>query len=56
MTIEITEEIYDDFLNEIYPEVKLGFSTFQPSDILKTLDPIAYHVGLQEYEYFENQE
>ncbi|MEY3910101.1 MAG: hypothetical protein RIT47_799 [Pseudomonadota bacterium] len=56
MTYEVTEEIYDEFLNEIYPEVKLGYSTFQPSEILKHLDPIAYNVGMQEYEYFQNEE
>lgn len=54
--VEVTEEVYDEFLDEIYPEVKLGYSTFSPSQILKALDPIAYHVGLQEYEYFSNEE
>ena len=54
--MEITEELYDEFLNEVYPEVTIGYSTFQASDILKALDPIAYNVGFSDYESFSQEE
>ena len=50
MTQEITTEMYDEFLDEIYGEIKLGYLTFSPSEIIKTLDPIAYRVGMSDYE------
>jgi len=40
---------YDDLLNECYPLVKIGNLTFDPAEIVKTLDPIAYDIGLSEY-------
>ena len=47
---ETTEEEYDDFLDEIYPEVQLGYSTFLPSRIIKELDPVSYRIGKSEYQ------
>jgi hypothetical protein len=44
------EERYDEFLDEVYGEVQIGTLTFYPSDILKSCDPIAYRVGLSDYE------
>jgi hypothetical protein len=44
------EERYDEFLDEVYGEVQIGTLTFYPSDILKNCDPIAYRVGLSDYE------
>ena len=46
----MTEEQYDELLNEIYPEVTFGYLTFSPAEIIKTLDPIAYRVGLADFE------
>lgn len=40
---------YDEMLDECYPEVVLGYSTFSASDVLKTMDPVAYRVGFSEY-------
>ena len=40
-----TECDYDDMLDDVYDEVEIGDSRFQPSDILKELDPIGYRVG-----------
>jgi hypothetical protein len=44
------EEQFDDFLDEVYPVVKIGEMTFYPSQILKNCDPIAYRIWLSEYE------
>jgi hypothetical protein len=46
---EDIEEMYKEALDEM-GEVKLGNLTFSPSRIIKELDPIAYRVGLNEYE------
>ena len=40
---------YDDFLDDIYPEVKLGNLSFMPSTIIKELDPIAYRTGMSDF-------
>ena len=43
-------ESYDELLDQLYPEVKIGYSTFLASTILKELDPIAYEVGKDDCE------
>ena len=52
------EQEYRDFLDEIYPEVTLGQLVFSPSRIIEELDPIAFRVGLSDYEdaYPEEEE
>lgn len=42
--------MYREFLDEIYPEVELGYSHFSPSEIIENLDPITYRVGKSDYE------
>jgi hypothetical protein len=44
------EEQFNEMLDECYPVVKIGYMTFYPSQILKNCDPIAYQIGLSEYE------
>jgi hypothetical protein len=44
------EEQYNEMLDECYPVVKIGYMEFYPSQILKNCDPIAYQIGLSEYE------
>lgn len=36
---------YNEWLNEIYPVVTLGYGEFLPSDIIRELDPIMYEAG-----------
>ena len=50
MSDDELKEQYDELLDEIYGEVKLGNLTFSPSRIIRELDPIAYRTGLGEYE------
>ena len=45
-----TEEMFDEMLDEVYPVVKMGELKFYPSQILKECDPIAYRIGVSEYE------
>ena len=42
-------EQYDDMLDEIYPEVKIRYSIFLASEILKNLDPISYNCGIEDF-------
>ena len=49
-------ENYDNFLDDIYSEIKLGFVSYSPSQVLKAVDPVAYELGFQDYLDFQNQE
>ena len=49
-TEEQVQEMYDDMLNDVYGPVKIGYLEFDPSEILRELDPIAYRCGLADYE------
>lgn len=42
------EEAFDDMMDACYPEISIGYSTWQPSYVLKELDPIAYGLGVSE--------
>ena len=42
-------ESFDQMLDEVYPEVKIGYSTFTASEILYCCDPVAYQIGLSEH-------
>ena len=50
MSDDDLKEQYDELLDEIYGEVKLGNLTFSPSRIIRELDPVAYRTGLNDYE------
>jgi hypothetical protein len=40
---------YNDLLDEVYPMVKIGYSEFYPSEVMRSMDPIAYEEGFTEY-------
>ncbi len=42
------EEMFEELLDECYPEVKISCCTFSPSQIMKELDPVSFRVGTQE--------
>ena len=50
---EVADE-YEELLDELYEEVKIGDLTFSPGRIVRGLDPIAFRVGVADYssEYF----
>ena len=47
-------EYYDEFLDDCYDEIKIGYSTWTASEVLKELDPVSYLVG--KGEYFDDEE
>ena len=42
------EEMFEELLDECYPEVKVGNCTFSPSRVMKELDPVCFNIGVQE--------
>ncbi|MCP4708639.1 MAG: hypothetical protein GY869_08450 [Planctomycetes bacterium] len=42
-------ELFCDMLDECYPEVTVGCCTFNPSEVMKELDPTAFRIGVGEY-------
>ena len=49
------ETRFDEFMDLVYPIVQIGYLNFYPSQILKTLDPVAYHQALLDFEDEENK-
>lgn len=43
------EQRYRDLLDEIYPEVKIGYATYSPSQIVEELSPTDFRVGVADY-------
>jgi len=42
------DEMYEELLDECYPEVKIGCGIYSPSRIIKELDPVAFDSGANE--------
>jgi hypothetical protein len=42
------EEMFEELLDECYPEVKVGCCTFSPSQVMKELDPVCFEIGVME--------
>lgn len=49
-------ELFDEMLDECYPNVTIGDCTFTASQILRACDPVAYQVGVNEYLESINEE
>ena len=47
--IEDMEDRYSDMLDECFPEVKIGYCSFNPSRIMRELDPTAFRCGVNDY-------
>ena len=50
MNEELLKEMYDDMLDECCPMIKIGGLEVLPSVGLYRIDPIAYRVGMSDYE------
>lgn len=49
-------ERYDDWIDEVHGEVAIGELTFNPSRILRELDPIAYRTGFCDFIDFDTKD
>lgn len=43
------EQRHDDLIDDCYPAVVIGIYTWNASDVLKRMDPVAYRVSVIEY-------
>ena len=43
------ETRFDEMLDEVYEAVQIGELTFDPSNVLKSCDPVAYRVYLSDH-------
>lgn len=41
--------LYDEMLDELYPTMDIAGIEFEPSRVLKELDPIAYRCGFNDW-------
>ena len=48
--IEISEDQFNDFLDDCYPEIEVLGMTYAVSHALKEIDPVAYNCAKSEYE------
>jgi hypothetical protein len=46
----MTEEMFDEWLDDVYPTYKIAGVELYPSQILKNCDPIANRIALSEIE------
>jgi len=40
--------MFEELLDECYPEVKVGCCVFSPSQVMKELDPVCFNIGVQD--------
>ena len=43
------EEMYENMIDEISGDVRIGSLTYMASEVLKRIDPIAYRCGFNDY-------
>ena len=53
MTMKMTEsqlqELFEQYLDDVYPEVTIAGCTFSPSRVLREMDPIGFRVSMSDY-------
>ena len=50
MNERMMEELYDDMLDDCYQDVVIAGLAYSASVAFKRIDPIAYRVGMSDYE------
>ncbi len=43
------QDMHDEMLDECCDEIKIGNLAYSPSEVLKSVDPIAYRMSVDEY-------
>ncbi len=49
LELENYEEMFDEFLDDVFPEVELLGCNYNYSTVLKRTDEVAYRIALNEY-------
>lgn len=47
---------FDEMLDDCYEPITIGFGKFYASDILYNCDPIAYRIGVSEFEDWQEEQ
>lgn len=50
------EDLYEETLNDIYDDVKIGELIFSAGDIVRNLDPVAFRCGVSDWSSEEFEE
>lgn len=50
LTEEDAHDLYDDMLDEVTPDIEIGYLSWTASRVLQEMDPIAYRCGFNDYE------
>lgn len=53
--IELNEDEYEEYLNEIYGDVKICGFNYQQGTLLKEIDPTAFSCGMNDYDSFNEK-
>jgi len=56
ITQKEAEKMFDNYLNDVYPDYYIGQSGYPASEIFKKVDPIAYELALKEWASEQNFE
>lgn len=48
--VDDIEKRYCQMLDDCYPKIEIGCITLFPSNVLRKMDPIAYNIGMSDYE------
>jgi hypothetical protein len=46
----VIEARFDEVFNEVYPKVVFGQMSYDPADVFKAVDPIAYRCEVADFE------
>lgn len=49
VTEDESRELFDEMLNDLYEEITFTNSSYTPSDVLSSVDPIAYDEEMRNY-------
>ncbi len=48
--IDVSDDAYGDYIDEIYPTVEVAGMSFNPSRIIQECDPVAWRCGMGDWE------
>lgn len=47
--LETEQQAHDEMLNDAYDLIRIGSLTYEPSEVLRAADPIAYRTGFNDW-------
>lgn len=56
MTESQLQELFEQYLDDVHPEVTICGCTFSPSRVLREMDPIRFKVSMSDYASADNMD